>query len=260
MGRRMSDWEDLRDLCDFNLRLSRSNQENEVSCHADLRISAANLQLGDNDCTVAISQAKLKMQVEGFSEVFGTRFGEPKRNNEVILKYEGKSIREQALSGKAGLSFEISELKAKLGIGAGVNISSDKLSRFELVSTDQIEFLRVCAKPNFSWIVSELRDDQSLEATYLSNDCLIRLQLRKNANRRIIKGEILVAQRDIRIEAHSGSLSKSTDTNKRRLMDILIAKSLSETINYGSVYLGVVKIAEVSVEFEDDERDDSEKF
>jgi len=248
----------IPDICELVVRIEESEvDKGTIKCIADLRINSGDIPIGDEECKIYISKVTISIDVDGLFAKPGSRFGEPRKNNSISLLKTNltKAAHDSGYSISGNIDVSNSPLKASFLGGGSLKRSTARESTLE--ASDTVEHLRVRALPNLRWEVSEL-DDEPLKGTYLENDELLHLRSLEQANRAALSATILVKQRHIVIkqiirDSYSATFFNRFNTNQRRLLDLLIAKSLSASLNLDGKYRGELKLSEHACEIKNEE-------
>ncbi|MCG7572393.1 hypothetical protein MHM39_02340 [Phaeobacter sp. CNT1-3] len=240
------------DLCELLVEYQDNTEdENIQNCMVVLRVSTGEVQLGDHECTVEFNRLYISVDHEGMEVVSGSLFGEPKKPNEVNRTSElaHKRDTKRNSSGALDISRTAFAANSKTEFGYSEAMNQDIIVREE--GTE----LRVKARPNLRWEVRE-PDGTPLNSTLLLNDRLVAFSKHSTANRRRSSLSLRAKQRDIQIKPHSGDaktekLFAYLTTNKKRLLDIFIAKSLHEAATSSQPYRGEILISQCEHDHEE---------
>jgi len=113
----------------------------------------------------------------------------------------------------------------------------------------------VTARPNLRWEISEPKDE-FLDGTYMEGQQLFAAALSGKSNRTACTISLKVRQRDLVINQvirNESALSffQSLSESQRRLIDIFIAKSLSEATYGNRRYVGEIVLSEAEYQHEE---------
>tara|TARA_R100000773_G_scaffold29177_1_gene25060 strand:- start:3789 stop:4583 length:795 start_codon:yes stop_codon:yes gene_type:complete len=245
-GAYMTSQNSFPDICEFSVSFEPDAEDsNKLSCVVDLRVSCSEVPLGDQECTISFQRLIISVDIEGIDIIPGTRFGEPLKNNSVVKK---KTISQAKTKTKnRGWSFGGSTKARPEGAASAENRSSNETSRDTHISEDE-KHHRVTAKPNLRLEVIEA-DDDPLDGTYMEREKLFEAKTKQGGNRTAATLCLKVKQRDlsigqiIRNESALSFFSVLTE-NQRRLIDIFIAKSLSNSVYGSRKYVGEIILSE----------------
>lgn len=207
----------------------------------DLRLASGELPLGDDECEVSFERLTISVYREGFEILNGSKYGEPLKENSVAASKASKSQSQT----KSSTSAKIAAAANKIPL---VNVSAEKSSLRQneksLSTQESYDHLRVKARPNDRWEVSE-SDREPLDGTYLQQTPLFQALTLPNANRRSLNVSLKVKQRDlslkqIRRNGESVGRFERITENQRRLIDVFIAKSLSNAVYGNRKYMGEI--------------------
>lgn len=243
----------LPDLIEVLMRVVNSNEEGHRDVRVELRVN--NVSLVSDDClefVVELDRAHLSLDLDGFEVVPTSRYGEPRKPNDVSV--ERKLTNETTLQGEIAGSIE-----GTLGIqptGSVTSKVSGSAGRKSVVSstaqqTEQI--LRVKARGNLRWEVTEpeLNGATSvLRDTYLLDDVLCKVSALPGANLLAVKLEAFARKRDIRITPRSklGAFGFKS-RNHEIMLNAVVTKALSQDRANG----GIVTFSVSEIIVEDDQ-------
>lgn len=242
----------LPDICELEVRLNKvSSDQEEIECVVDLRIHNSEIALGDEECQVCFKKLTISVDLEGLDIVPGSRFGEPRKSNEV--SFTKHSTQEKSKEKKLGYGLSTAFGRGRVDASASANAGSQSLAK-HTTSNESREVQvhrRVKARPNKRWEVAEL-DNEPLDDTYLENTVLFRANKAIGSNRERIAAEVKVKQRDllvnqIRITQSAETFFSRLSINQRRLLDIFIAKSISSALYDGKTYIGEIVVSKFEV-------------
>lgn len=235
----------IPDLCEIEVTNSPCEGDaGKVACKVELRLASEEINLGGEECRVGFKKVTISVDMDGMAIVSGSRFGDPVKENKV--RNDKKTSQKFDESGGVAADIGVEARgKPKFSVLANMGRSHKKGS-----STDFIEeayHWRVKARPNNRWEVKEY-DDTLLDGTYLSGESLYEAIPNLGANRKWASLDVRVKQRDLVIkEARRNEIGEGffgkLDTNKRRLLDIFIAKSLSSATSGQKEYSGEIKVS-----------------
>jgi hypothetical protein len=236
----------IPDLCELSVSfLENTENPNLLDCFLDLRINTGEIPLGEQECTVSFGRLFLSVDKEGMEVLTGSRFGEPTKKNEVMRHKKTASTDEK----RSGWSLS-ALVGSKTPPQVGGKLEHGRSSG--VVKSDHVEekepHQRVKARPNLRWEVSE-PNGEPLDGTYMENESLFTASMAEPSNRRVASIELKVKQRDLVIDQivrNSSALSffSNLTENQKRLIDIFIAKSLSEATYGDRKYTGEIVLSE----------------
>jgi hypothetical protein len=236
----------IPDLCELSVSFrEKAEDPNLLDCVLDLRINNGEIPLSDQECQVSFSRLILSVNKEGMDVLPKSRFGEPTKKNEVAKRKETAKAEQKktdwALSiGGGSNSFP------KVGGNAEHNNASS-FTKSEKTEEEE-PHQRVKARPNLRWEVCE-PNGEPLDGTYMENESLFTASIAEPSNRRVASIELKVKQRDLlinQISRNNSSITffKDLTENQRRLIDIFIAKSLSQAVFGDRKYKGEIVLSE----------------
>jgi hypothetical protein len=236
----------IPDLCELSVSfLENTEDPNCLDCFLDLRISNGEIPLGEQECKVSFGRLFLSVDTEGMEVLTGSRFGEPTKKNEV-MRHKATTSTDQKKSSSSLKAFFDSNTPPQVGLKVEQSKSSG------VIGSDNVEEKepdqRVKARPNLRWEVSE-PNGEPLDGTYMENESLFTASMAEPSNRRVTSIELKVKQRDLVIDQivrNNSALSffSSLTENQQRLIDIFIAKSLSEATYGDRKYTGEIVLSE----------------
>lgn len=236
----------LPDLCELAIQFEECGaEENVLQCIVELRISNGEIPLGDEECEVNFGRLILSVDVEGIAIEPGSRYGEPLKKNAVAVTKTSNTKKSHNQSRRAqltGSSAKIPEITADFDAGCSTRVEA------EVSTIDEDHHLRVKARPNGRWEVTE-PDRDILDGTYMQGDTLFLAKATGKANRRAACVQLKVKQRDLKINKimrneSAVSFFRRISEDQKRLIDIFIAKSLSNATYSNRKYMGEITLSE----------------
>lgn len=253
----MSTTNSVTELCELVVRVEAApDRDGELDCLVELRLAAGDIELEEETCEISISKITIALDLEGVSEVPGSRYGEPRKTPvemERAVVQTNTSAKGFKASGAA--KFDVT------GPALGASISGDAeiVVRKEATLRSQDTFLHqhVTAAPNLRWEVRE-HDDSVLRGTYLDGQSLLRVTRAERANRSALIARATVKQKDVSIDqiVHSAlalRYLRRPDATRRRLMDIFIKKSLDAAIRGGGKFTGQIVLSKAEIDLAHEE-------
>lgn len=242
----------LPDLCELVVSfVEHPDSSNTLQCLVDLRVSSSEIPLGDEECEVSFRRLILSIANEGMKVKPGSRFGEPRKNNAVSKQRQVSKSNESSRSRQWKIGGKSSgKPEGEVGLGGCKNDTTLSLE----TANEEEPHIRVKARPNDKWEISEY-ENEVLDGTYLEEHTLFEAELTQQANRVATTIELKVKQRDLAInqimrnESAVSFFSKLSE-NQRRLVDIFIAKSLSNSVYGDRKYIGEIILSSYEFEYE----------
>jgi hypothetical protein len=233
------------DLVELIARLDISGSAEQCSAlKVDLRVGSVEI---DEECInfkVSANRLILDINVEGCEISPGTRFGEPVKANNIVIKKTSstEASKNHNLRGNIEAKIGTRDFDPSIEIDGGGGAESKAMTRIE-VSEEEV-LLRVRAKPNSRWEVQEPDCKTELSGTYLNDTQLCQLKATMAANRVGFNAKIICNQRDLLFYISGGPISRAL--NKSRMMGIVVAKAISGD----QQYKGRLVLSEVEGEME----------
>ncbi|NPV19375.1 hypothetical protein [Bradyrhizobium aeschynomenes] len=241
----------LPDLIELIARVGNDDDIASKEVRVELRINS--LTLTTDDCfefTVQLERANLCLDLDGLEVVPKSRFGEPIKPNDVSVEH--KLTNEKTQSGEISGNLQVDiNLQPTASIGGKVAGSATSRTTESVSSQQTYNFLRVKARGNLTWEISEPGDlSKPLGDTYLNDDVLCKLNATPGANMLAVKLVAFARKRDIKITPTS-KLSRFSfkSKNHERLFTALVAKSLAHTQTNG----GTITFSMSEIIIEDDQ-------
>jgi len=201
---------------------------------------------------VALKRVFLDLNLDGLDPVSGTRVGEPVKDNEAEAKR--KTSEEVIKQGEAHAKMGVSADPTKLGgsLSAGIEGKAAAKTVQSTTSTEKVSHLKVKARPNLKWEVTESAQLDELDGTYLKGvkgPPLCKVITKKGANSRSVQIDAIVKQRDVILRAlKDRRLISFRNPTQEMMMKILIAKALAGS---SSKFNGVIGFSRSEIEIED---------
>lgn len=242
------------DLCELEATVSLDTQDaaDNLRLLIDLRIAPGEITLGDHDCEISFTKVTISVSREGLDIVPTTRFGEPLKTNEVT---SSKSVTKTDTTSSSMFGKLAGGLKS--GPVAEVEAEKKRTKTGEAVETrtDEYKHLRVKARPNGRWEVAEY-DGGRLDGTYMEQMPLFEAVPANGANRSSVEVTLKLKQKDLKIDTDQESMKPNNffdrfSENHRRLIDIFIAKSLTEAVYGSGSYTGQITLSQYDYQYED---------
>ncbi|MFZ3354206.1 MAG: hypothetical protein WA268_25450, partial [Xanthobacteraceae bacterium] len=152
-----------------------------------------------------------------------------------------------AHSSAIGLEASPSTAHAKLGLGA-----EHKSSGKTVVSTTSSEVashIRVKARPNLMWEISDSAQFGQLDGTYIHDESLCRVRTKVGANAKVVSLIASAKQRDIVLHLQQNNTRLSLpSTNHEKMLKVLIAKTLSASKGQ---FNGIIELSKSETDIED---------
>jgi hypothetical protein len=178
--------------------------------------------------TVGLRRVWLSLHLDGLEAIPGSRFGEPTKDNEIVVKQ--KISNESTSQNKIGAELEAKASRDSANM-KGTLIGSRHANSKTTISTTSAEAIshtRVKARANLKWEVTESPSLPELDATYLNNEVLCKAIAQKGANLKAISILAYANQKDTTLTIEKGkSIFKFPSTNHEKMLKILISKALS---------------------------------
>jgi hypothetical protein len=226
---------------------SDNEKAGKFTVKTDLRMGHAEVESENFAFEVRLKKVHLNLDLEGFEISPRSRYGEPRKENEVVAKRIAKNHRSFRTKGKTETCAKLSPTQVSLTANASANIEG------ELVHSQQIEMKvddvhwRVKAQAGDRWLVSE-EDGSPLSDTYLEDESLCQLTHIKGSNRNSATLRAIAKQRDCHFTSLNppGIVARFTNTQEK-MLKIFLAKAMSYN---RKLYTGWVELSEVEQSFE----------
>lgn len=253
----MSTTNSVTELCELVVRVKAApDQDGELDCLVELRLALGDIELEDETCEISISKLTIALDLEGVSEVLGSRYGEPRKmpvemeRTVIQTNTSGKSFK---ASGAAKIDMTGPALGASISGDAEIGVRREATLRAQ----DTFLHQHVTAAPNLRWEVRE-HDDGVLRGTYLDGQRLLRVTRAERANRSALIARATVKQKDVSIDqvVHSAlalRFFRRPDVTRRRLMDIFIKKTLDAAIRGGGKFAGQIVLSKAEIDLADED-------
>ena len=239
----------IPDICELEfLVVENKTDEVQIECRVSLHFWTGETRLGDGTCEIGIKRSKIRIEANGLEKVTNSLLGELKLQNEVDLTTSGKETNSSGSNKQlaAGATATASTAISKGEISAIGKFSKESTSQREIktnIGEDRKSHLRVRSLPNLKWLISEL-DTGYLDGKYLSDEGLVKFTQAEGANRADLKATIQVSQRDIVIKpSGKQGIFSGLGRNKRKLMNVLIGKSLARYTTPNEKYNGDITLS-----------------
>lgn len=253
----MSTTNSVTELCELVVRVEAApDRDGELDCLVELRLAAGDMELEDQTCEVSISKLTIALDLEGVSEVPGSRYGEPRKmpvEMERTVVQTNTSTKGFKASGAAKFDVTGPALGGSISGDAEIGVRKEATLR----SHDTIFHQHVTSAPNLRWEVRE-HDDGVLKGTYLEGQSLLRVTRAERANRSALIARATVKQKDVSIDqvVHSAlamRFFKRPDATRRRLMDIFIKKTLDAAIRGDGKFTGQIVLSKAEINLADED-------
>ena len=195
----------------------------------ELRITKGIVEGDDDLCfEVALRRVWLDLNLDGFEPISGTRFGEPVKDNEAEVKR--KTSHEVVKQGEAHASIGLSVTPSKVGgsLSGGAKGKAAAKTVHSTTSTEKISHLKVKARPNLKWEITDSLQLDELDGTYLEGnqgDPLCKVSAKTGANLKSVQLDATVRQRDVVLRAQKEKrLISFRNPTQEKMIKILIAK------------------------------------
>jgi hypothetical protein len=248
------DQNSLPDLLELLARTGKASPGKSIDLCVDLRGAIAELEGPDGiSFQVGLRRAWLSVEVSGLNVVPGSRYGEPTKPNDIAIKEEFSNQQATStqghLGGTAQLSASSRDMAGKASLDAGIKRSAKNSSVISATSSEVVHHIRVKARGNLMWEITDSPRLSTLDATYLNDCVLCRLAPVKGANAKTAALSVYAKQKDIMLKADKeGRLFSFKSTNHEKMLKILIAKAISQT---GVGFNGVITFSTSEIEIED---------
>jgi hypothetical protein len=240
----------IPELLELLLRTSNVGcKAKESKICIDLRIANADLDGPDGlYFSVGLKRVWLSLDLNGLEPVPGTRFGEPTKANEVAVKQKlsnENTVRDQAeLQAAAHLNMTSPAIDAKLAAGRRATAKTT----LSTTTAETTQHMRVKARANLMWEVTESAQFTQLDATYLENEVLCRAKSVAGANSKSVSLTAYAKQRDLLLNlTRNGAKFSFLSNNHAKMLKILIGKALSTS---GTEYGGIITFSTSEEEVE----------
>jgi len=241
----------LPELVELLVRVSQTKlKDKELEILPELRISSATVDGPDGLCfTVSLRRAWLSLDLMGLETVPGSRLGEPTKPNEVSVKHKTSHeiVTQNQITAQAGVRADKTSANVEIGLG-GKHQSTGKTTS-STTSTEATPHIRVKARGNLMWEITDSPLAGELDGTFLNNEILCRVKPKSGANAKTIQLAAFVKQRDVLLRLlKSNCRFPFPSLNHEKMMKILIAKALSAS---GTKFNGTVEFSKSEIDIED---------
>jgi hypothetical protein len=249
-----NDTNSLPDILELLLRVVPSKgRDKGFDVAPELRITKGFVEGEDDLCfEVALKRVFLYLHLDGLDPISGTRFGEPLKDNsaEVKRKTSHEVVKEGEAHGRINMALDPSKIAGSLSAGAEAKAAAKTVQ--STTAIEKISHLKVKARPNLKWEVTESTQLDELDGTYLEGldgDPLCKVVAKKGANSKALGLVAVVKQRDVILRAQKESrLIRFRNATQEKMMKILISRALSGSENK---FNGVIDFSRSEIEIED---------
>lgn len=251
-----NDTNSLPDLLELLLRVVPTKGKGKgkaLNISPELRITKGIVDGEEDLCfEVAIKRVWLDLNLDGLDPISGTRFGEPVKDNgaEVKHKISHEVVKQGEAHADIGPSVAPSNVSGSLSGGARVKAAAKTVK--STTSTENILHLKVKARSNLRWEITESPQLEELDGTYLvgmRGEPLCKVSSKTGANFRSVQLDAIVKQRDVIFRPQKKKrLISFLNPTQEKMMQILIAKALSGT---KSKFNGLIKFSRSELEIEE---------
>jgi hypothetical protein len=237
------------ELLEFLLRASK-NSKKETKILGELRINSATLEGPEGlSFTVSLKRAWLSLDLEGLEPIPGSRYGEPVRPNELSIKQKtvNETLVQNQVNANASVHLDSTHPHAALDLGADYN--SKGKTTVSTTSAESAPHIRVKARGNLMWEVTESPNLPDLDGTYLDGEALCCVTAKIGANAKFVRLIAFAKQRDVQLRlTKNNSLFSFPSKNHERMLKVLISKALSSP---GAPFNGIIEFSCSETEVED---------
>lgn len=232
----------LVDLRAKEVRLEADSSSLLSNLECELRVGEASVSTDKMYAQVKARRLSLNLELEGLEVVAGSRFGDPIKDNMVVVK--ATSTVEHISSNKkaADCDAKLGVKERNVSIGAAGHVASENKVTSRADLKEEIYHFRVKAKPNDVWQVAEY-NNESLSGTYLAQENLCKLEPVHGANRRRIALSVEVRQKDLEFDVDRRGVVNIPQT-KEKLIQIFLAK---HCLNRSGEYNGIIRLSDVEI-------------
>lgn len=251
-----NDTNSLPDLLELLLRVVATHGKEDGKAFdilPELRITKGIVEGEEDLCfEVAVKRVWLDLNLDGLDPISGTRFGEPVKDNEAEVKQKisRKVVKQGEAHADIGLSVAPSNLSGSLSGGSKVKAAAKTVG--STTSTEKILHLKVKARSNLRWEITESPQLDELDGTYLvgmRGEPLCKVRSKAGANFRSVQLDAIAKQRDVIFRPQKKKrLISFRNPTQEKMMKVLIAKALSGT---DSKFNGLIKFSRSKLEFEE---------
>ena len=219
----------------------------------ELRISNATLdEEQDRLCfTVSLKRAWLSLDLSGLEPVPGSRLGEPTRPNEVSVKRKTSRelVTKNQVSAGAGIRADMTSASASAKLDLGAKHTTAGTTIESTTSAESAPHIRVKARGNLMWEITDSPQLGELDGTFLNNEPLCRVKPKSGANAKTVQMSTFAKQRDVLLRLQKSNRPfPFLNVNQERLMKILIVKALSGP---GTKFNGFIEFSRSEINVED---------
>jgi hypothetical protein len=225
----------LGEMAELRLELFQDELHFDLKCR--LRFSTMSYSYKDHEFEVGISNAHLRLMLEGCETTIDRVFGEqdlPPVTEEVSTE----SSKSASMSGGIATSSE-NPIAGNGAAKANVSLSSSRKL------CQRTEHLPVVAGPNESWAIKPRslteRERKVLNGTAIPGATLCRLRRKRGGNRMTISGEVHVASRAIEVKSVQGNILHRSLVEHRnksgvvaQILKSAIKREASSRFNYST--------------------------
>ncbi|MEH2702860.1 MULTISPECIES: hypothetical protein [Rhizobium] len=206
--------------------------------------------------SVAIKQATLAMDLEGFDVVEKSKYGvdhvPSKMTSKTVTETSLEATVERSKATEAMVSGELSALIQGAKAGATRQVKETNAAKALMKQTNEslVDFYPVKAVGGDKWRITD-SNSATLDRTFLNWDKLCGLKPKSGRpNRQATSLTVYARQRDMEVSVVADSkLIKRTNANKEKVIGILLAKGLHEAVA-ASDYSGVVIFSVSKADYE----------
>ncbi len=202
-----------------------------------LRIHEDEIDTDNGVFRIGMKRATLALKRYGFDIKPGTRFGEeisPTTTQRQIQTSKTTIVSNESTKSKGSkVGAKASSIPELSGEASGSFMNKEG-SSCEASTSEKIRHNHFVIKAigNDRWIISE-HDSKPLNKTYINNATLCELILKDRSNKFLLELVLLIKQKDLTIDFDPSCLTghiqkKFPNSNKKRIVDILLAKGLNE--------------------------------
>lgn len=239
----------IPDLAEIIVKFDHTRDDDKPTPRllAELRIGTAEFNDEEPIFDVKAKRLYLDLELDGFSIEFGSRYGEPFRENEIKTKHTQQTESEAALAANASLSAGASLHRAPSGeCNAGTSAKATTKTQNRSERTELTSDLRVKALGNNRWEITEF-NGEPLAGTYLNGKKqLCRLRAAPLANRNAVTVTVIVKQKDLVLD-RKANFPKNLTLTREKMLKIVIAKAISSNADK---YNGNIQLSEIEACYE----------
>ena len=202
-----------------------SDKGNEyINIKCEVRLSEDDIENEDLIYRIGLRRLYLKLGLDGFIIVPGTRYGEPTNSEEKV--FSSTQMRGQT---SAGIDASLSAVNVPM-LTASAKIGGEITKDVKMESVRDVCYQKVKARGDNTWEITNDIEFSILNGTYLIGETVCTLQAVDGSNLRQISVMGLVKKSDISVQIDDGAFFKKIGRNKKKIIEIIAAKHLTHDL------------------------------